>query len=250
MSDVFPIQIPERLPLHIEPCPIVEAIFEARFVSPEAWATMPGLLFAQIREKYPEQKQLPVAQLPEEIRRQDPALQILPMMQFVGNNFLVQLGPRVVSLVTKPNAYPGWTAIESELKWLIERLKSAGFVGETERIGARYIDFFDGNIFGALQLSVQINNQPLAGAQTDLATVLRRGRLAIRLQVTNGAIVATKEGPKPGSVLDVDAWAGPPEVDIFGNGLACFAEIHQTIKGLFFGLLKPEFLGKLKPAYK
>lgn len=121
---------------------------------------MPGLLFAQIREKYPEQKQLPVAQLPEEIRRQDPALQILPMMQFVGNNFLVQLGPRVVSLVTKPNAYPGWTAIESELKWLIERLKSAGFVGETERIGARYIDFFDGNIFGALQSVCRSTTSP------------------------------------------------------------------------------------------
>jgi uncharacterized protein (TIGR04255 family) len=63
MSDFFPIEIPERLPLRIEPCPIVEAIFEARFVSPQPWDTMPGLLFAQIRERYPEQKTLPVAPL-------------------------------------------------------------------------------------------------------------------------------------------------------------------------------------------
>ena len=46
MSDAFPIQIPDRLPTRIAPCPIVEAIFEGRFVSPELWATMPGLLYA------------------------------------------------------------------------------------------------------------------------------------------------------------------------------------------------------------
>ena len=107
MSDAFPILIPDRLPISISPCPIVEAIFEARFVSPQPWATMPGLLFAQIRERYPEQKTLPVAQLPEEMRRQDANLLVLPLIQFLSDDFLIQLGPRVVCLVTKPNAYPG-----------------------------------------------------------------------------------------------------------------------------------------------
>jgi uncharacterized protein (TIGR04255 family) len=250
MSDTFPIQFPERLPIRIAPCPIVEAIFEARFVSPQPWATMPGLLFAQIRDRYPEQKTLPVAQFPEELRRQDPALLHLPLIQFLGESFLIQLGPRVISLVTKPNAYPGWLAIEKELKWLLEKLKAAGFVGETERLSARYIDFFGGDIFTVLRLGLHVNDQPLLGTQADVTTVLRRGSLAIRLQVTNGAIVATKEGPSPGSVLDVDAWFGPLDVDLFENGMARFGEAHQAIKGLFFGLMKPEFLAKLNPAYE
>ncbi|MEW6157293.1 MAG: TIGR04255 family protein [Verrucomicrobiota bacterium] len=250
MSNAFPFEIPERLPVRIEPCPIVEAIFEARFVSPEPWATMPGLLFAQIREQYPEQKTLPVAQISEEIRRQDSALIHLPLIQFLSERFLIQLGPRVVSLVTKPNAYPGWTSIENELGWLLERLKAAGFIGETERMSARYIDFFGGDLFTALRLGLQINDQPLRGLQTDVTTVLRRGALTIRLNVTNGAIVATKDGPKPGSVLDVDAWFGPMDVDLFENGLARFGEAHQVIKGLFFGLITPELLAKLNPVYK
>jgi uncharacterized protein (TIGR04255 family) len=250
MSDAFPIQIPERLPIRISPCPIVQAIFEARFVSPQPWPTMPGLLFAQIREKYPEQKTLPVAQLPEEIRRQDPTLVILPLMQFLGENFIVQLGPRVINLVTKPNMYPGWPAIEQELKWLLERIKASGFVGETERLGARYIDFFGGDVFSGLRLGLQINDKPIQGTQTDITTFLRKDALSIRLQVTNGAIVATKEGPKTGSVLDIDAWFGPLDVDLFGNGLARFAEAHYATKGLFFGLLKPELLSKLNPAYE
>jgi uncharacterized protein (TIGR04255 family) len=250
MSDGFPIQIPERLPIRIAPCPIVEAIFEARFVSPQPWETMPGLLFAQIREKYPEQKTLPLAQVPEEIRRHDPKLLLQPLIQFASEHFLIRLGPRAISLVTKPNAYPGWSVIEPELGWLMERVKAAGFVGETERVGARYIDFFRGDVFTMLHLGLQINGQPLLGRQTAVTTILRRGLLAIRLKAINGAIVATKEGPKPGSVLDVDAWFGSRDADLFGNGLERFREAHQTIKGLFFGLITPEVLAKLNPAYE
>jgi uncharacterized protein (TIGR04255 family) len=250
MAETFPISIPDRLPIRIEPCPIVEAIFEARFVSLESWATMPGLLYAQVREKYTEQKTLALAQFPEEFRRQDPALQHLPLLQFLSKNFLIQVGPRVVSLVTTPNAYPGWLAIREELEWVIQRIKAASFVGETERLGVRYVDFFEGDVFPGLRLHLTVNDRPLTGAQTDVTTVLRRGTLAIRLRVTNGAIVGTAQGPKPGSVLDVDAWFGPPEVDLFENGLARFGEAHEAIKGLYFGLLKPEMLARLNPVYE
>ncbi|MCL4177209.1 MAG: TIGR04255 family protein [Verrucomicrobia bacterium] len=189
-----------------------------------------------------------MAQVPEELRRQDPALIHLPLIQFLSESFLIQLGPRVVSLVTKPNSYPGWVAIERELGWLLVRLKAAGFVGETERLSARYIDFFQGDVFSKLRLGLQVDGQPLQGLQTDLTTVLRRGALTIRLNVTNGAVVATKDGPKQGSVLDVDAWFGPIEVDLFGNGLARFGEAHQAIKGLFFGLIELDLLATLNPS--
>ena len=250
MNDAFPIQVPERLPVRIAPCPIVEAIFEARFVSPEPWATMPGLLFAQVREKYPQQKSLPPAQLPEEFRRQIPGLKNAPLIQFHGESFLIQLGPRMVALATKPNVYPGWGVIEQELKWLLERLKAAGFIGETERLSSRYIDFFGGDVFTDLRLDLRANDQPLRGMQTDVTTVLRRGPLTIRLHVSNAAIVAAKDGPKPGSILDLDASFGASSVDLFENGLARFSEAHDAIKGLFFGLIKPELLAKLNPTYE
>lgn len=250
MSDAIPIEIPERLPIRIARCPIVEAIFDARFVSPQPWTTMPGLLFAQIRERYPEQKDLPLAQLPEEVRRQDSALVFLPLVQFLGESFSIQLGPRVVALLTKPNVYPGWSAIKEELTWLIKKLKAAGFVGETERLAARYIDFFSGNIFGALRLGLQIDEKPWLATQTDLTTLLKLGELSIRLHVTNGAIVATKDGPKTGSVLDIDASFGALNVDLFENGITRFGEAHHAIKGMFFGLIKPEMLSRLEPTYE
>lgn len=250
MTEPFPIPIPTRLPVRIDPCPIVEAVFEIRFSSTEPWATMPGLLYAQIRDQYHEQRQLPIASLPEEIRRQDPALSRLPMMQFVGTDFLIQLGPRVVSLVTKPNSYPGWAAIELELRWMLERLQAAGFVSEGERLGVRYIDFIAGDVFQNLILGLQVGQQPLAGVQADVTTILQRERLTIRLQAANGAIVARPSGPQRGSVLDVDAWFGALDFEVFANSMSRFSEAHRIIKELFFGLLRPEYLATLSPVYE
>lgn len=250
MAENFPIPIPPRLPVCIDPCPIVESIFETRFTSAVPWATMPGMLFAQIRDRYPNQKSLPLSQMPDEWRKQDPTLAHLPLLQFLNNKFLVQVGPRLVSLATQPNAYPGWKAISTELAWLLERLKKAEIVSETERIGVRYIDFFPEDIFPRLLLAMRINEQPMAGAECDVSTVLHRGSMVIRLRVTNAAIVSLLGVPKKGSILDVDAWFGALNASVFEDGCERFDEAHRAIKELFFGLLRPEFLAMLNPVYE
>lgn len=244
------IQLPERVPVKITPCPIIEAVFEARFVSSEPWANLPGLLYGQIRDRYREQIALPLAEFPEQVRIQNPALTHLPLLQFKGEHFLIQLGPRVVSLITKPRNYPGWPVIRDEFAWLLNRLQAAGFVREAERIGVRYIDFFPSDVFPQLRIGVRLDEQALAASQTDLTTIFRFGRVTARLHVTNGAIVATEPGPKIGSVLDIDGWMGPTEsANLFGQGLERITELHDTVKRLFFALLKPDYLDQLSPDY-
>jgi uncharacterized protein (TIGR04255 family) len=250
MNHEFPIPMPERLPIKIDPCPIVEAILEMRFITSESWRTLPGLLFAHIRERYPEQKDLPLAQLPEEIRRHEPAFTYQPLVQFLGRDFLIQFGPRVVSLVTKPNQYPGWAAVEKEMTWLLSQLEKLGFVSEGERLSVRYINFFSVDIFEKLLLDVITGRKRLAGAELSVATVLHRPPLTARLQVANSAILGTGNDAKHGSVLDVDVWAGSLDFEIFQNGLTKFGEAHQFEKQIFFGLLKDEFLRTLNPVYE
>ena len=69
--DDFPITIPDPLPTRISPCPIIEAILEVRFVTNEDWPVLPGLLFEQIRKKYPEKQSLPLSQFPDEFLRKE-----------------------------------------------------------------------------------------------------------------------------------------------------------------------------------
>lgn len=250
MNGTFPIPVPDRLPIKIDPCPIVEASLEIRFVTSESWRTLPGLLFAHIRDRYPEQKDLPLAQLPEEIRRREPAFTYQPLVQFLSRDFLVQFGPRVVSLVTKPNAYPGWAAVEKEMVWLLGQLKKIGFIAEGERLAARYVNFFEFDVFDKLNLDVVTGGQRLAGAELSVAAVLHHPPLTARLQVINSAILGSGEGARRGSVLDVDVWMRSLDFDLFENGVEKFAEAHQFEKQIFFGLLKTEFLTILKPEYE
>jgi uncharacterized protein (TIGR04255 family) len=132
----------------------------------------------------------------------------------------------------------------------LERIKAAGFLSEGERLGVRYIDFLPEDIFQNLILGLQVGGRPLAGLQADVTTILRRDSLTMRLQVANGAIVARPSGPQRGSVLDVDAWFGALDFDVFNDGLTRFADAHRAIKELFFSLLRPEYLATLHPEYE
>lgn len=247
--DDFPFQPPERLPERIDPCPIVEAALEIRFVTAETWSVLPGLLYSRIRDRYPEQIELPIGQIPEEVRRRDQAFTYLPLVQFLGKDFLIQFGPRVLSLVTKPNAYPGWTAIRSELQWLVEQLQAASFITEGERLSVRYIDFFQGNIFKNLLIGGQVFGSPLDNSELTLATVFRRAPFTARLNVTNGAVVNEAQQTRVGSVFDLDVWTGPLDFDLFSDGLQHFDDAHALVKVIFFSLLKPDFLDTLTPTY-
>jgi uncharacterized protein (TIGR04255 family) len=249
MNPEFPIPVPDRLPLLIQPCPIVEAVVEIRFVTTESWRTMPGLLYANIRDRYPEQQDLPLAQLPEPIRREQVQLTHAPLTRFLGADFMIQFGPRVISLVTKPNQYPGWKAIEREMEWLLNQIQKSGFVRESERLGLRYIDFFAFDIFPQLILGVQVGNRQLAGGEISVSTVLPRAPFMTRLQITNSGLLSVGNEVKRGSVVDVDTWLGALDFDLAGNAMDALGRAHVMTKEVFFGLLQPAFLATLQPQY-
>jgi len=245
----FPIPKLDKLPSRITPCPILEAVMEIRFVTKHDWQLLPGLLFTQIKERYPQAEKLPIASMPEEIFRNDPGLTYTPRMKFVSEGFVVQFGPRVVSLITR-GEYPGWKRVQKELTWLLERLQLSGFVHEGERLGMRYIDFFEADIFSRLVLDVRSDGQSVSGVEMNFATVFRRGDLTARLVLNNGAMVTRGNEVVSGSILDLDVWLEASGFDVFGNATERFEEAHRCNKEIFFGLLKTDFLDSLAPEYE
>lgn len=245
----FPIPTLDKLPVRISPCPILEAVLEIRFVTGEDWALLPGLLYTHIKERYPKSEKLPIAEMPEEFFRHDPGFMYAPRMRFIGTGFVIQFGPRVISLLTKGN-YPGWTRVGEELAWLLGRLKGAGFIHEGERLGMRYIDFFEDDIFSRLVLNIHSDGQAVAGVEMNFATVFRRGDLSARLLLNNGAFVTRGNQVISGSILDLDVWLEASDFDVFGDAAERFEDAHRCNKEIFFGLLKTDFLDSLAPEYE
>jgi uncharacterized protein (TIGR04255 family) len=170
-------------------------------------------------------------------------------MQFLSADFLIQFGPRVVSLVTKPNRYPGWLALEEETKWLLAQLQQCGFISEGERLGVRYTNFVTQNVFERLILDVCVNQHPLTAGETSVTNILRKEPFSARLLVANSAILGDETEVRKGSLIDIDVWLSPLDFDLFTNGLAKINDAHRFEKEIFFGLLKPEFLAPLAPEY-
>ena len=226
----------------------MEAILEVRFVTNHNWLLLSGLLYSQISDRYSEPDNLPLASLPEEIRKNEEHLTYLPLVSFEGRAFNIRLGPRVLSLTSR-GPYPGWSRIREEIQWLLQKLEKASFVTEGERLGLRYIDFFEGDIFSNLVIKAHCASEPIEGVETSITTAFEKKDFKARLILNNSVFVEMADGPKSGSVLDLDLSLSAAEFDLFTNGLDRFDDANRVNKEIFFGLLEPEFLSTLSPKY-
>ncbi len=245
----LPFLTPERLPKRIDPCPIVEAVVELRFISHEPWRNIPGMLAPLFRPRYPEESELPLNEIPEAIRQHDNNLAWQPLVQYAGPEFTLRFGPRVLTLVTPTHRYPGWARCQEELSWILEQVSRAGFVQEGERLGVRYVDFFTGDIFPRLLLEVGIAGRPVQGLEQNVTLVIPEDRATARLVLANGAVLNDGAKTETGSVLDLDVWHRFSSADLLREAPALLDRLHSLNKRIFFGLLKPEFLATLNPEY-
>lgn len=236
-----------KLPNKINPCPILEAVVELRFESPFPPDAIFGILYNEFKAEYSNPQDLPILQLPELVRKQDPALKYQPYYKLFSpdKKFIFQIGARVVSLINL-SPYDGWTSFSVKLKNMIERIKTLSIADTYTRIGIRYINGFDFNIFEKINLSLCMSQDPLITFDSSIRMEVPSGEFINTLQIANNAQVKKVEGVRKGSVVDIDTHIENPKKDI----LEIIEDGHLEEKRLFFALLKEEFIKKeLNPEY-
>lgn len=249
MFAAFPMKRRDRLPARIDPCPILEAAFELRFTTHETWLVLPGLVKGLLEGRYPEQVVLPLDEMPEPVRKMIPGSVFLPHCQFRSDTFCINLGPQMIGLCIQPGKYPGWSAVQAELEWLLGKVLAAGFMDEGERLGVRYGDFFTIDIFQHIDLSIAVNQQDIGDDERQFTTVFKDGPMSIRLMLANSVVTPTPDGPRQGSLLDVDVSFGALDFDLDNTVMERFVQAHAATKQLFFGLITEDFLKTLNPQY-
>jgi uncharacterized protein (TIGR04255 family) len=250
MTSPFPFPVVDPLPRSISPCPILEAIIEIRFVPGRPWDHFPGLFAEKFGDQFPREEDTGIAQLPLAIREKDPQLSFLPYRRFIGEEFTLQVGPRVVGLGTRRGAYPGWAKFAETMVQVMDGISKMRIIREANRVGLRYIDFFDFDIFEQLTLNLFVAENELRTPETGVSTVVFQSPFRQLLQINNSVTVAIGDGSlAKGSVLDIDTSLDEKIPDIFTGGSAIFEKAHAAEKRLFFGLLTPRYLTSLNPQY-
>lgn len=240
------------LPKKIQPCPILEAIIELRFESKVEDAAIFGIIYKEVKEKYPGVVQkLPILSLPEEIRAKDPTFKYMPHYKLSKDNLSFQVGPKVVSLLCSKE-YIGWERFSNAIRESFELIQRADIVSQITRLGIRYINFFEFDIFKNINLQImKRRSEPLLSKETLLQVKIPSDRFSNTLKVANTAKITTNKEPKKqkfGSIIDIDTEL--ENIEYFFKEMKDLLDAgHEEEKRLFFDLLKPEFLKTLNPEY-
>ena len=231
------------LPKVIDPCPIIDAIVELRFEPTVEADAVFGILYNIFKESYPKLLKLPILQLPEAFR-QEKDLMYQPHYKMMNDRFAFQVGPRAIT-VSCLDKYVGWTDFYNEIKSCVTKIEGANLIGEYQRLGIRYINFFTINIFEKIQL--QLNGADMKSDFSSLRTEKSVGKLKCILQVNNHVTIQRQTERITGSVIDIDIVAlYNPE--LFKDVVSLIDDAHTQEKQTFFDLIG-DFVLELNPKY-
>lgn len=234
-----------RLPKKITPCPLVESIFELRFESQIPADAIFGIVYSQFKEDYPKVEPLPIQQLPEQIRTNDPNLMFSPHYKLLGENFLIQVGPKVFSVV-HAQEYKGWDFFFAEIKRSVEKFQKTEIASEITRAGLRYINVFkDMDVFSRSTINLSIGERNLESCSKSITADISSGSFTNTLRMANNAEINIQGDVFNGSVIDIDTYIVNPQ-EIINEA----EKAHIEEKNIFFSLLKDDFISDLNPDYE
>lgn len=233
------------LPKTIDPCPIVDALVEIRFTSSINANAVFGVIYNVMQKEFPKVETLPILQLPDSVRVSDPNLKYKPYYKISNNDFVLQIGPDVLSISSYP-VYLGWDRFSQTIIDILSNIEKTQVIGKVQRIGIRYINFFQNNIFQNIDLQVLIGNHAIPYKNTVVKTEIEQGDFNSTLQIANNVTISGKKG----SLIDIDTFIVKDLDSFFVKKVEIINKGHSKEKELFFNLLTKEFLASLNPKYE
>jgi len=237
-----------KLPKKISPCPIVEAIIEIRFDASLPGDAIFGIIYNMLKDEYTNLEKLPILELPDAIRTTDPNLMYSPHYKLRKDNFIIQIGPKVFSLVNF-NEYCGWDLFYNKTDEVFTKIAALKIINKIKRMGLRYINIFPAlNMYEKSNLKINIDNESfITGINLVLNIPAPPYINTLRMVSSTEAIVADKV--LTGSVIDIDTVLDNVPDNFFENMNTIINKAHVEEKALFFNLLKPDYITTLNPEY-
>ncbi len=246
-----------NLPTKLRNEPLIDAIFEVRFIgSMPASVILPGIFFG----KLPGQKiieNLPIAQIPKPLRDADQNLKFAAISKIDWDAYFINVGDFSLSVSCK-YPYPGWSKFRDAIAQAIEILDSAGIVETVERYSLKYIDLFPATTnrekVSMLNMKVMIADHELKEEPFQMRMEISKDELIHAVQIVSSANAVLHNGlTKDGLVVDVDTIAviDGISMEILLNDFSKKLDsIHSANKSMFFDCLRSETIAALGPSYE
>jgi uncharacterized protein (TIGR04255 family) len=237
-----------KIPIKIDPCPIIDANIGISFEPNIVYDAVFGIVFNAIKARYPNVNQLPILQIPSEVRHKDPNLISQPHYKVTNDTYSVLIGPTGLTLGSSIK-YVGWETFLKEIVYLFDEIGKLDVIKKVQRLGLRYINVFDFDIFDKIVLKVQMGDRPLISKNAFVRAEIQSDNYVSTLQIANQASGNIQNKSFAGSIIDIDTYTVQSLDNFFSTYSDLIIHGHDEEKKLFFSLLKPDFLQTLNPQY-
>ncbi|MDD8019191.1 MAG: TIGR04255 family protein [Bacteroidota bacterium] len=237
-----------KLPKKITPCPIVEALVEVRFESDLPGEAIFGIIYNAFQKEFPKFDKLPILELPDQIRSNDPNLKYLPHYKLSVGDYIIQVGPKVFSF-SNINEYVGWEVFYKEISLIFKKINELRIIKETQTWSFRCINIFpEINIFEKSDLNITLKKNRLEKDINLLINLPSNGFVNVLRMVSFAELVSGSGKLLRGSVIDIDTKSSEKSSDC-SDMERIISAAHLEEKKLFFSLLEDEYIKSLKPEY-
>jgi uncharacterized protein (TIGR04255 family) len=240
-----------RIPRRLTRNPIVDAIAEVRFSSNIPNDAIIGLVYTTVQDTFGKPEDLPILQIPAALREKDPNLRYQACYRFTKPGNVLLIGPHNVALSTYP--YSDWGAASPLLNQILSRLHRVGLFERIERIGLRYVNFFETlNVLDHSTLMLKVRDVSIAKESIMLRTETQSKGFTVITQIANRATAQVSGQSKNGSILDLDVVKDRLELKkeaVPELLIDLFKGANEIADSAFFNLLDENFVATFGPEY-
>lgn len=224
---------------------IVECVFDITFKSDDVAESFIPVISKV--DQFDKIVKLPLYQVPENIRKNDPNLKFQPLYEIRSNintSYKIMLGDSMIGIALN-GKYTSWTnSLFPQIKKLFSEILNSGKVFKIERMGLRYVDFLENeNIFETGKIGVTINNQPSNTKKMFLRIEDKIDEVDYNKVIVNN--VQYQNFASSGSIIDIVTSKNINDViNEEGEFFTSIDKLHDINKDKFKEVISDEYITK------
>jgi uncharacterized protein (TIGR04255 family) len=188
---------------------------------------------------------LPISQIPEAIRKNNPNLQFEPLYEISSNakDYKIVLGDVTIGIAIN-GKYKGWDdSFFPQIQEVFQKIFDTQQIIKINRIGMRYINFFPNeNIFETGKVKVAINNNEATDKTMFLKINDCIDGICYSKTITNDNNYLNRENK--GSIIDIVTFLENVFISIDNSIFDTINQLHTLSKDKFKEVISDEYITK------
>ena len=224
--------------------PIIDSIVKVVFDSSVPSQALVGILYQKFKSDLKTIENLPILQVPAEIRQQNPELLKQPNYLLMGSAFTVSLGEGVVYIGCvidrQEKYYQGWDIFGAFANKVLKFMVESEYITSVNAVSVQYINFFDEpGLQDKTNLLVKVADEKVEDKKMNVFFNKNDDEKKLKIKLVGDAKVNSKNFKSTqGAVIDITS---SQEVGLTVEKLkSTIDELHLFAENAFFDVVQTD----------